>query len=290
MRAATDCSGSSSRSLAYCSLSFASAQSDRRRGPCRAAPVPSRAGRRGRPTSRAPTTALVTQSDPKRSRRRQRAARPIHRAANSARTAGKARRPTPISRTRSGAPAITTPRRNLSHGRRDLSRDRRTVLAARDPAAHGSRRQLPRERGDYVDAVSAYSEARTVNRRAFGLLNEDQIPLLDRMTKSLIELNKPLEADQQQLEALRLVERSHPPESDEALAAIYKYAGWLRESGALSRRARPICAARCERFARRSARTTCGRCGRSSASATAFASNGFPMGKAPARCATRSRS
>src|SRR5262249_16541744 len=31
--------------------------------------------------------------------------------------------------------------------------------------------------------------------------------------------------------ALRIVERSHPPESDEALAALYKYAGWLREQG-----------------------------------------------------------
>jgi TonB family protein len=87
------------------------------------------------------------------------------------------------------------------------------------------------ERGDYLDAVTAYTEARTINRRVFGLLNEGQIPLLDRTTKSLIELNQPLEADQQQVEALRLIERSYPPESDQALSAIYKYAGWLRESG-----------------------------------------------------------
>jgi TonB family protein len=87
------------------------------------------------------------------------------------------------------------------------------------------------ERGDHLDAVTAYTEARTVNRRVFGLLNEGQIPLLDRMTKSLVELNKPIEADQQQLEALRLIERSHPPDSDPALQAIYKYAAWLRESG-----------------------------------------------------------
>jgi TonB family protein len=87
------------------------------------------------------------------------------------------------------------------------------------------------ERGDYLDAITAYTEARTVNRRVFGLLNADQIPLLDRMTESLVELNKPLEADLQQLEAMRLVERSHAPNSDEALGAIYKYAAWLRESG-----------------------------------------------------------
>jgi TonB family protein len=87
------------------------------------------------------------------------------------------------------------------------------------------------EGGDHLSAVSAYSEARTVNRRAYGLLNEDQIPLLDRMTQSLLGLNELLEADLQQLEALRLVERNWPPESEEALAAIYKYAGWLRDSG-----------------------------------------------------------
>ena len=87
------------------------------------------------------------------------------------------------------------------------------------------------ERRDFVSALSAYTEARTINRRAYGLLNEDQIPLLDRLTETMIELNKPAEADQHQQEALRLVERQYPPESSEALAALYKYAGWLREQG-----------------------------------------------------------
>jgi TonB family protein len=86
------------------------------------------------------------------------------------------------------------------------------------------------ENGDYLEAVNAVTEARTVSRRAYGLLNESQIPLLDLMTRSLVEVNKPVEADQMQLEAMRLVERSHPPESQESLNAIYKYAGWLREN------------------------------------------------------------
>jgi TonB family protein len=85
--------------------------------------------------------------------------------------------------------------------------------------------------GDYLNAVSAYSEARTISRRVFGLLNEGQIEMLDRMTVSLVSLNQPLEADEQQLEALRLVERNWSPESKEALAASYKYAAWLRDSG-----------------------------------------------------------
>lgn len=84
---------------------------------------------------------------------------------------------------------------------------------------------------DYVRAVSAYSEARTVNRRAYGLLNEGQIVLLDRMSRSLMDMNQPIEAERRQLEALQLIERNHEPQSDEALAAIYKYAAWLRDSG-----------------------------------------------------------
>jgi TonB family protein len=88
-----------------------------------------------------------------------------------------------------------------------------------------------RETNDYTRAVTAYGEARTINRRVYGLLNEDQIPLIDRISDVMLELNKPAEAEEQQLDGLRIVERSHPPESDEALGALYKYAGWLREQG-----------------------------------------------------------
>jgi TonB family protein len=83
------------------------------------------------------------------------------------------------------------------------------------------------EAGDHVNAVASYSEARTVSRRAYGLHNEDQIDLLDRMSVSLLDLNQLTEAEAQQIEALRLVQRSHPPASDEVLGAIYKYAEWL---------------------------------------------------------------
>lgn len=82
----------------------------------------------------------------------------------------------------------------------------------------------------YLNAVSAYNEARTVSRRVFGLLNEDQIDILDRMTRSFTDMNEYTEADSQQVEALRLVERNHPEQSAQMLEAIYKYAAWLRES------------------------------------------------------------
>ncbi|HEX6997607.1 MAG TPA: TonB family protein [Gammaproteobacteria bacterium] len=87
------------------------------------------------------------------------------------------------------------------------------------------------EAGQYLNAVSAYTEARTVSRRVYGLLNEGQIPIMDRLTATLQSLEQPLEADRMQLEALRIVERTHEPHSPEALAAIYKYARWLRDNG-----------------------------------------------------------
>jgi TonB family protein len=85
------------------------------------------------------------------------------------------------------------------------------------------------EAEDDVNAVAAYSEARTVSRRAYGLHNEEQIALLDRMSRSLLDLNQVTEAEAQQVEALRLVQRAHPADSDAVLDAIYKYAEWLGE-------------------------------------------------------------
>ncbi|MBN1237082.1 MAG: TonB family protein [Gammaproteobacteria bacterium] len=85
--------------------------------------------------------------------------------------------------------------------------------------------------GQYLNAVTAYNEARTINRRVYGLLNERQIPIVDRVTQSLQELEQYEEADQQQLEILHLQERNHPVGSPEYLEALYRYASWLRRTG-----------------------------------------------------------
>ncbi len=82
----------------------------------------------------------------------------------------------------------------------------------------------------YLEAVSAYNEAQSVNRRVFGLLNEDQIPLLDRMTESFYEMEEFEQADEQQLAALQLIERVYEPHAPETLAAVYKYADWLQRN------------------------------------------------------------
>ncbi|HEX7081099.1 MAG TPA: TonB family protein [Gammaproteobacteria bacterium] len=85
--------------------------------------------------------------------------------------------------------------------------------------------------GQYLNAITAYNEARTINRRVFGLLNEGQIPILDRLTESFRGLNQYEEADARQREILHLAERNYEEGSPEYLEAIYRYAGWLRESG-----------------------------------------------------------
>ncbi|HVJ29465.1 MAG TPA: TonB family protein [Gammaproteobacteria bacterium] len=106
----------------------------------------------------------------------------------------------------------------------------RSVDGAFTPLAIGPLTSLGdnyHEADDDTNAVTAYSEARTVSRRAYGLHNTEQVVLLDRMSRSLLDLNQLSEAEAQQVEALRLVQRAHPPASDEGLEAIYKYAEWL---------------------------------------------------------------
>jgi tetratricopeptide (TPR) repeat protein len=85
------------------------------------------------------------------------------------------------------------------------------------------------EAGDYANAISAYGEARTIGRRNFGLLNTDQIEIIDVMTAAAERLGQLEEARELQLEALTLIERNHDENSIEAIDARYKFASWLRE-------------------------------------------------------------
>jgi TonB family protein len=84
------------------------------------------------------------------------------------------------------------------------------------------------EDGQYMNAVAAYNEARTIQRRAFGLLTEDQLTVMDRMTTAFQSLSMNEEADEQQRNAVALVERIHGSADVETLEAMYKYGAWLR--------------------------------------------------------------
>lgn len=77
-------------------------------------------------------------------------------------------------------------------------------------------------------ALFAFEQARAISRREFGLLNEGQIPILDRMTRSL-----PFDdARELQLEAVNIVQRLHGEDSREYLDANYRYAEWLVDMSA----------------------------------------------------------
>ncbi len=88
--------------------------------------------------------------------------------------------------------------------------------------------------GDHLAAVGAYNEARALNRRTFGLFNEAQIEILDRLSETLIDMELFEDAHEQQLTALYLVERRQGGNTPALLPAIYKYASWLRSHGAYS--------------------------------------------------------
>ena len=80
----------------------------------------------------------------------------------------------------------------------------------------------------FRNAVSAYNEARTTQRRAYGLLTEDQLQPMDRMTRAFQAMSMHEEADEQQRAAMLLVERINGPSDIETLEAIYRYGSWLR--------------------------------------------------------------
>ncbi len=82
----------------------------------------------------------------------------------------------------------------------------------------------------YRNAVSAYNEARTIQRRVHGLLTEDQLPVMDRMTRAFQAMSRHEEANEQQLAAMMLIERINGPSAIETLEAIYRYGSWLRSA------------------------------------------------------------
>lgn len=86
------------------------------------------------------------------------------------------------------------------------------------------------EAGDYASAISAYGEARTIGRRNFGLLNREQLAIIEDMTAAAEQLGDMETAQGLQLEALTLVERTYDEFSPEAIDARYKYAAWLRRA------------------------------------------------------------
>ena len=61
--------------------------------------------------------------------------------------------------------------------------------------------------GDYVQALGLFQEARTVNRRSFGLLNPEQVDIVYHIAGALTSMRRYEDAHFQQEDALRLMER-----------------------------------------------------------------------------------
>ena len=82
----------------------------------------------------------------------------------------------------------------------------------------------------YSQALTVFEEARTVSRRIFGLLNEEQIVILDHLANTLLSMEQYQDAEEQQLMAMQIMERKYGSDTLEFLPALYKHAMWLRRS------------------------------------------------------------
>ncbi len=81
--------------------------------------------------------------------------------------------------------------------------------------------------GDYPQALGLFQEARTANRRSYGLLNPEQVEIVYHIAATLASMRRYEEAHLQQEDALRLMERVHGTDTMEILPYIYRYAEWL---------------------------------------------------------------
>lgn len=84
--------------------------------------------------------------------------------------------------------------------------------------------------GDYPQALGLFQEARTVNRRTYGLLNPDQVEIVYHIAATLASMRQYEEAHRQQEDALRLMERVYGTDTTEILPYLYRYAEWLVDS------------------------------------------------------------
>ena len=85
-------------------------------------------------------------------------------------------------------------------------------------------------RGAPNQAATIFEEARTVSRRVHGLMNEQQIDILDHLSNTMRGMERYGAADRYQLTALQLRERIYGTDTMEILPALYKFARWLRSA------------------------------------------------------------
>jgi tetratricopeptide (TPR) repeat protein len=87
------------------------------------------------------------------------------------------------------------------------------------------------ESGSYPEALATFEEARAIGRRAYGLLNFDQIEIIDRMTAAALLMQDLEEARGLQREAVAIVQRTHGEKSLEFIDAQFRLAAWYLRYG-----------------------------------------------------------
>lgn len=80
-------------------------------------------------------------------------------------------------------------------------------------------------------AVQRFEQAASLNRRAEGLLNEGQLPLLGKYADSLTELGRYEEALQVERYALRIATRKYPPNDPRLAPPLENIARWYSRVG-----------------------------------------------------------
>jgi len=76
-------------------------------------------------------------------------------------------------------------------------------------------------------ALITYDDARNISRRSFGLLNQQQLGILEKMTATAIAMRDLDRAKELQFEATTVVQRFYGAGSLESLDAYFRYAAWL---------------------------------------------------------------
>lgn len=79
----------------------------------------------------------------------------------------------------------------------------------------------------YDLSLAVYEEARSIGRRIYGLLNQDQLEIIDRMTASVLAKGDREGAQNLQRDALAIVQRYYGAESLESVNASFDHAKWL---------------------------------------------------------------
>jgi tetratricopeptide (TPR) repeat protein len=81
-------------------------------------------------------------------------------------------------------------------------------------------------------AVEPFDRAIALSRRTEGLFNEDQLPLLEQYSDSLIEVDRLKDAVTARRYGLRIVQRKHGPSSLQSAGALESIGRWYTKVGA----------------------------------------------------------